>query len=248
MPILFIEMGQGMFPSATRRLFVYAFGVALASAIPAYGQGRIDPTLPSAPLTYTRTLGLFPGVDTVKNPDAILPPLTTKQKYSIFWQRTFDRSLPIEASMLAGASQATSYNPNYGDGPGPFAERFGSYAGSIASGSFFTDAFLPSLLHQDPRYFRKGRGSIKSRFFYALKSEVVTLSDSGTPTFNTSGMLGFGMSTALSDAWYPRNSVTFDSTMQRFAIKLAFSAALNIIREFGGYREGMHPDGEFPGQ
>jgi len=219
------------------RLLVCAFSIALVGVNAVHGQGRIDPALPAAPLTYTRTLNLFPGVDTVKNPDAVLPPLTTKQKYAIFWHRTFDRSLPIEALMLAGGSQAASYSPRYGAGAGPFAERFGSYAGSISSGSFFTDAFLPSLLHQDPRYFRKGRGSIKSRIFYAIKSEVVTRSDSGTPVFNTSSILGFGMSTALSNAWYPRNSVTFDSTITRFAIKLGFSASLNMIREFGGYRE-----------
>lgn len=221
--------------------------VALAPATPLRGQGRIDPTLPPAPLTYTRTLGLFPGVDTVKNPDAVLPPLTKKQKYSIFVHRAFDRSLPIESLMLAGASQAANFNPQYGSGAGPLAERFGSYAGSIASGTFFSDALLPSLLHQDPRYFRKGRGSIRSRLFYAIKSEAVTRSDSGAPSFNTSSILGFGMSTALSNAWYPRNSVTFDSTLQRFAIKLAFSAALNIVREFGGSREDVRdsaPSGE----
>src|SRR5579863_5329969 len=136
MPNLSVEIGPRRFLSASR-LLVCAFGIALAIAAPVHSQGRIDPSLPTAPLAYTRTLGLFPGVDTVKDPDAVLPPLTTKQKYSIFWHRTFDRSLPIEALMLAGASQATGYSPMYGDGPKPFAERFGSYAGSIASGSFF---------------------------------------------------------------------------------------------------------------
>ena len=218
-------------------LLIYASVVVLAGVAPAYGQGRIDPALPAAPITYTRTLLLFPGVDTVKNPDAVLPPLTTKQKYSIFWHRTFDISLPIEALMFAGASQSINYSPQYGKGGGPFAQRFGSYAGSIASSTFFTDAFLPSLLHQDPRYFRKGRGSFKSRLLYAIKSDFVTRTDSGTRTFNTSGVLGFGMSTALTDAWYPGNSVTFGNTLQRFAIKLGISATLNIVREFGGYRE-----------
>jgi len=236
MPNPFVEIRRGTLLSAIR-LLVCAFTIALVGMAPVHGQGRIDPSLPPAPLIHTRTLGLFPGVDTVKDPYAVLPPLTTKQKYSIFWHRTFDRSLPIEALMLAAGSQATNYNPRYGNGAGPFAERFGSYAGSIASGIFFSDAFLPSMLHQDPRYFRKGRGSIRSRLFYAIKSEAITRSDSGAPAFNTSSILGFGMSTALSNAWYPRNSVTFNSTMERFAIKLAFSATLNIIREFGGYRE-----------
>ncbi len=200
-------------------------------------QGRIDPSLPAQPITFTRTLLLFPGVDTVKNPYAVLPPLTTKQKYWIFWRRSFDYSLPVEALMFAGASQSINYSPRYGPGWGPFAQRFGSYAGSIASASLFTDAVLPSVFHQDPRYFRKGHGSIASRLWYAVKSEVVTRNDSGKMGFNESGVLGFGMSTALTNAWYPTRSVTLGDTMTRYAIKMGVSVALNIVREFGGSDE-----------
>jgi hypothetical protein len=213
----------------------------LAGAVPARGQAVIDPTLPPQPLSYTRTLLLFPGVDTIKDPDAVLAPLSTKQKYSIFWHRTFDFSLPAEALMFAGGSQAVGYSPKYGSGAGPFAERFGSYAGSIASSSFLVDAFFPSLLHQDPRFFRKGRGSFRSRLFYAIESEFVTHTDQGGLTFNSSGVLGFGVSTALTNAWYPRNSVTLGSTLQRLAIKLGISATINVIREFGGGHGALPP-------
>lgn len=199
-------------------------------------QGKIDPTLSPEPLQYTRTLLLFPGIDTVKDPNAVLPPLTTKQKYSIFWHRTVDPSLPLEAALFAGASQAVHYSPHYGQGWGPFAERFGSYSGSIASASLFSDAILPSAFHQDPRYFRKGRGRFASRLWWAVKSEVWTHNDNGTMGFNTSGILGLGMSTALTDAWYPRQSVTFGDTMSRYAVKIGVSVVVNVLREFAGWR------------
>jgi hypothetical protein len=173
----------------------------------------------------------------VKNPDAVLPPLTNRQKFEIFWQRGFDPSLPVEALMFAGGSQAVSYSPRYGSGAGPFFERFGSYAGSIASSGFFTDAVFPSIFHQDPRYFRKVHGSIPSRAWYAIKSEFVARNDNGTMGVNISGLLGFGTSTALTNAWYPRNAVTLNNTLERYGIKLAISATLNLIREFGGTRE-----------
>ncbi|HEV2446509.1 MAG TPA: hypothetical protein VGS58_11325 [Candidatus Sulfopaludibacter sp.] len=206
-------------------------------AAPAFSQGRIDPSLPPEPLHYTRTLLLFPGADTVKDPYAVLPHLTVKQKYQIFWHRTFDISLPVEALMFGGASQAVHYSPHYGSGPEAFAERFGSYAGSIVSASFLTDAFFPSIFHQDPRYFRKGRGSIPSRAWYAVRSNFVTRGDSGSIQFNFSGVLGFGVSTAVTNAWYPRNSVTAGNTFERIGIKLALSGVLNLVREFGGTRD-----------
>lgn len=206
-----------------------------------HAQGRIDPSLPPQPITFTRTLLLFPGVDTVKDPHAVLPPLTTKQKFWLFRRRTVDYSLPIEALMFGGGSHAINYSPHYGSGPAAFGERVASYSGSIASSSFFTDALLPSAFHQDPRYFRKGRGSVASRIWYAFESEAVTRSDSGNLTFNSSGLLGFGISTALSNAWYPRSSITFSSTMQRYGIKLGISALLNVMREFGGTRDEEQP-------
>ncbi len=224
-------------PNLFRTEWRIAAFMLLLGAPHACAQGRIDPSLPTEPVAFTRTLMLFPGVDTVKDPDAVLPPLTTKQKYWIFWRRTFDQSLPVEALMFSGGSQAVNYSPKYGTGWGPFAERFGSYAGSIASSSLFTDALLPSMFHQDPRYFRKGRGSVMSRLWYAVKSEAWTRNDNGTMGVNVSGILGFGMSTALTDAWYPRNSVTLSSTMERYAIKMGVSVMLNVVREFGGSEE-----------
>jgi len=219
--------------SAGSALILVIF-VALSLGASANAQGTIDPGLPPARLSYSRTLFIFPGVNTVKDPDAVVPPLTTKQKYRMFWERTFDRSLPLEALFFASISQAINYSPRYGQGWGPFAERFGSYSASIATNSFFVDAFWPSLLHQDPRYFRKGRGSFGSRLLNSLASEVITHTDSGKLTFNSSGMLGFGMSTALSNAWAPRRSITFSDTMQRLAVKLVLSSGLNLFREFGG--------------
>jgi hypothetical protein len=220
------------------RIAYYGLPLLLVSLVTQlHAQGRIDPSLPPAPITFSRTLLLFPGVDTVKDPYAVLPPLTTRQKFWLFRRRTVDYSLPIEALMFGGGSHAINYSPHYGTGPAAFGERVASYAGSIASSSFFTDALLPSVFHQDPRYFRKGRGSVISRIWYAIESEGVTRSDSGNMTFNSSGLLGFGMSTALSNAWYPRSSITFTSTMERYGIKLGISAALNVMREFGGTRD-----------
>lgn len=219
-----------------------SLAVGLLIPLAALGQGRIDPSLPSAPLEYSRKFLMTPGIDTVKDPHAVLPPLTTKEKYRLFWLRTTDISMPVEAAFFAGFSHMMQGSPRYGTDSGAFAARFGSYAGNAITCNFFEDALLPSLFKQDPRYFRKGEGSIKSRLLYALKQEWVAHSDSGGSAFNYSEVFGAGMSTALGDAWYPRRRVrsgglTFDATMQRYAAKLAFTAMRNVAHEFAGRRE-----------
>ena len=209
------------------------FAVLLCFAAAAQAQSNIDPSLPSAPLSHVRVLYLFPGFETVGNPDISVPPLTSREKWQIFVGRSFDFSMPVEAAMFAGFSHAINYSPHYCSGAGAYAERFGAYAGSVVSASFFTDFALPVILHQDPRYFRKGSGSVPSRIWYAVTREVVGHRDDGSTTFNSSAVLGFGMSTATSNLYYPRSSIGFADTMQRFGVKLAVSAALNIMREFG---------------
>ena len=78
----------------------------------------------------------------------------------------------------------------------------------VTTQNFFQDAVLASLLHEDPRYFRRGpEYGIWNRVGYALSRVVVTRTDAGTNTFNYSGMLGMGMGIALSNAYYPDSSV-----------------------------------------
>jgi hypothetical protein len=99
------------------------------------------------------------------------------------------------------------------------------------------------VFHEDPRYFRKGVGTIRSRVWWALRSEAVAFSDQGAPMPNYAGMLGFGMSTALSNAYSPASSITLGKTMERYGVKAGFSFALNLLREFSGV---SHPEKDQP--
>jgi hypothetical protein len=233
-------MVSGVYFSRSFRFVTLALGLFVP--LVASAQGRIDPSLPSTPLSFHRKFLMAPGIDTVKDPHAVLAPLTAKEKYRLFWLRTADISMPLEAAFFAGFSQVMRNSPRYGTDSGAYAARFGSYAANMISCNFFEDALLPSVFKQDPRYFRKGEGSVKSRLLYALKEVWVTRSDSGQPMFNYSEVLGAGLSTALGDAWYPRRRVrsgglTLNGTMQRYAVKLGFTAMRNVAHEFGRFHE-----------
>ncbi len=212
----------------------------LAFAGPVFGQAKIDPTLPEAPLPHSRVLLLFPGYETVQDPYTPVATLRTRQKFEMAYRKTVDPSFLIEAALFAGYDQATSYGPQYGSGAGAYAQRFGYNAANLATTFLFTDAVLPTVFHQDPRYFRKGTGSLGSRVWWALRSEVVTYSDQGAEMPNYANLIGFGMSTALSNAYSPPNSITFGKTMERYGVKEGVSFGLNLLREFGGNSTKKH--------
>lgn len=220
------------------RTFSFELAVLLCSAASlccsARSQARIDPSLPEAPLPHRRVLLLFPGYETIQDPNIPVATLRTSQKFEMAYRKTVDPSFLIEGVMFAGFYQAANYGPQFGPGASAYAQRFGYNEASLASTYFFTDALLPTIFHQDPRYFRKGSGSVGSRIWWAARSEVVAYSDKGKEMPNYSGVLGFGMATALNNAYSPESSVNFASTMERFGVKEGVSIALNVLREFGG--------------
>jgi hypothetical protein len=61
------------------------------------------------------------------------------------------------------------------------------------------------VLHQDPRYYRKGTGSVKSRIIYSALTTFICYGDNGHKQFNTSNVLGNYISGAISNAYYPSN-------------------------------------------
>jgi hypothetical protein len=197
-------------------------------------QAPIDPSLPPAPLPHSRVLFLFPGYETIQDPHIPVAPLLARQKFEMAYRKTVDPSFPVESLMFAGFDKAASYGPDYGTGKAAFAQLIGYNAANLGTTFLFTDGLLPTLLHQDPRYFRKGEGSTLSRMWWAIRSEAVAFDDRGREVPNYSCMIGFAMSTALSNAYYPSSGVTFSGTMERWGVKEGVSIGLNMMREFGG--------------
>lgn len=200
----------------------------------AWGQARIDPSLPEAPLPHRRVLLLFPGYETIQDPVTPVATLRASQKFEMFWRKSLDPSIVIESAALSGIYKPIGYGPDYGTGWSSYGQLLGYNAANLSSTYLFTDAVLPILFRQDPRYFRKGSGSAGSRIWWAMRSEAVADNDNGKPMANYSGLLGFAMATALSNAYSPDSSVTFLGNLERYGVKLGVSFGLNVLREFGG--------------
>ena len=96
----------------------------------------------------------------------------------------------------------TNAQPEFGQGWAGYGRRVGTSYADQAIGNMMTEGIFPSILHEDPRYFRRGYGSFWSRTFYAATRVFVTKTDSGGTRFNFSEVLGNAAGTAISDAYY----------------------------------------------
>jgi hypothetical protein len=180
-----------------------------------------------------RILGIIPNFLTVNDPQQNIAPLTAKQKFRLFAKETFDPYTAGGALAGAALSQIDNDDPKYGQGSGPYAERFGAAVADITTQNFFADAVLASVLHEDPRYFRRGpEYGVWSRVGYALSRVVVTRTDSGARSFNFSGIIGMGMGIAVSNAYYPERSVNGEEVATRFGTSLMASALGKLLPEF----------------
>jgi len=148
-----------------------------------------------------RVLGVVPffGVTSRQNAS----PLTTPEKFHLFFKSAFDPAAVSIVGVQAAISQAENEFPAYGQGAMGYGKRFGASLADEVSSGFWSNFFYPVLLKEDPRYFRLGEGSIKYRIYYAVKQEFVCHTDRGGRRFNFSNVLGAGTSGALSNLYYP---------------------------------------------
>ncbi len=213
----------------TGLLLLFAIGSSAA-------QAPIDPSLPDAPLAHRQEIFLFSGYGSVMNPHKPVPPLTTRQKYKLAFVETVDLSMLLRAAFVSGFDEPSTSDRIMGPAWADSANSTPHNAASIAINNFFDDAFIPSLVHQDPRFFRKGTGSVKSRIWWGIRSQFVAFSDQGKSMPNYGSIVGLPMATALSNAYLPAKNVSFGQTMEGIAIRIGVNAGLDTAREFGGLR------------
>jgi hypothetical protein len=177
-----------------------------------------------------RVFGVLPNYRTADGTQPFRP-ITTKQKFTIAMKDTFDYPSYILAAGFSALSQLHDSNPSFGQGLRGYARRYGSAVADQDIGNFMTEAIWPSMLHQDPRYFRKVNGSVKGRLLYAATRVFVTKTDSGNWTFNASEWMGNGTVASLGNWYYP-DARGFAPTMQRLGTQVGTDAISQVLKEF----------------
>lgn len=176
-----------------------------------------------------RVFGIIPNFYVVYDQDAA--PLTTKLKFHLALKVSSDPVTVAGVGFLAGINQAADI-PNYGQGWKAYGQRFGASSADGLSDIMIGGAILPSLLHQDPRYFYQGTGTNKSRALHALVAPFVCKGDNGRLQPNYSSVGGDLFSSALSTAYYPTSNRGAGLVFENLAINTGERILSSLLQEF----------------
>lgn len=177
-----------------------------------------------------RVLGILPNFYSSYEPHPA--PLSVRQKFDLAFHSVTDPMSFLGAGIGAGIEQANNAYPGYGQGAQGFGKRYGAAYADEISDRMVSSAILPSLFHQDPRYFYKGTGTKRSRIIYALRSAVICKGDNGNWQPNYSHVIGNFAAAGISNIYYPEASRGAWLTFRNGLISTAGNAGADVIREF----------------
>lgn len=178
-----------------------------------------------------RILGIMPNFRAV-SAGAIPPPPTVKENFVIATRNSFDYSAFAFVGITSLMAEANDSHPQLGEGIDGFAKY--SWRGWVdkTDGNYWVIFVLPTLFHQDERYYALGQGGAWKRLTYSASRILITPSNHEHNTFNASEILGRGIAQAVSLTYYPSQTRTPGAIAQKYGYAIGRDALTNIFREF----------------
>jgi Carboxypeptidase regulatory-like domain len=179
-----------------------------------------------------RVFGFIPNFYVTYTTDP--PPLFAKQKFDLAWRSVIDPVTIVGVAFLAGVYQAADTPGGYGQGAEGYGRRFGAAYGDVVFGTYIGSAILPSILHQDPRYFYLGPDySMKKRWERALANAVIARNDRSKKWEpNYSGIIGSFAAAGISYTYLPPSDRTTGLYLEDALVRLGESSVAGILQEF----------------
>lgn len=178
-----------------------------------------------------RILGIMPNFRAV-SAEQKLPPESVKEKFVSTTEDSFDYSAIIFAAGQAGVAQIQDSYPAFHQGAAGYGRYFWHTFADQTSENYLVQAILPSVLHQDNRYYTREHGSILRRSVYSFSRTLITRQDDGSANFNYSEVIGAGASSGLSSLYYPTIYRTWTKVGQRWLTNAIIDGATLTFREF----------------
>src|SRR3984893_12187743 len=179
-----------------------------------------------------RMLWVVPNFAAVSS-NTQLPPLSTREKYTLAAKDSVtDYSSYTWAGILAGQAMLLNSDPELGRGIRGYGRYYWRTFVDGVSGTFFTEAIVPSVTHEDPRYYTMGQGGFFHRMGYAISRTFVTQTDSGGSSFNWSEVAGNGLEAGLSNAYYPPQERGPSQTATNWGTQMESAVLNHVFQEF----------------
>jgi hypothetical protein len=178
-----------------------------------------------------RILDIIPNFRAVTT-DEKLPPMSVRDKFMGATEDSFDYSAIFIPLILAGYSDETKATPEFGDGWPAYARYFWHTAVDQTSENYWVEFIVPSITHEDTRYYTLGRGGFLKRAGYALSRAVVTRNDAGKDVFNFSEVVGAGAASGVSSIYYPTRERSLGNTGLEWGLDVAIDSMSFVVKEF----------------
>ena len=159
-------------------------------------------------------------------------PLTPGDKFRLAATNSVSPATFLGSSFAAGVSQAVNSPAGWGQGADAYGQRFGASMASRASTNLLGNFALCSALHDDPRFFVMGDGSLKQSIKYAVRRVVIIRKDNGDEAFNWPGVLAPLGAAGIANTYLPDAQRTVGYTFESYGWSLAGSAGVNLLKEY----------------
>lgn len=178
-----------------------------------------------------RILGIMPNYRAV-SAGTIPPPPSFRQSFMIATKNSFDYSSFVFVGITSALSLTQDGHPKLGEGMAGFGRYYWRGFVDKTDGNYLVICALPTIFHQDERYYAKGEGGFWKRSIYSASRILITPNYQGHSSFNTSELLGRGIAQGISTAYYPSSDRTLGTLAVKYGYALGRDALTNIVREF----------------
>jgi hypothetical protein len=179
-----------------------------------------------------RILGFMPNFRSVSGGAKPHPP-GWKYNFNVATEQATDYSSFIFLGLTSLSAEGINEHPDLGKG----ANGFWAYTwrGFLdkTDNTYLSAWLLPSLIHEDTRYYALGAGhNIPLRELYVISRQGVARTYGGRQTPNIAGLGGKVLTQVVSRQYYPKSATTFPVLAEKFGYSVMRDVIFTSIREF----------------
>ena len=195
------------------------------------GEAPVQAATPDSRQQPKRILGIMPNYRAV-SAGVIPPPPTPRQAFKIATQNSFDYSSFVFVGVTSALAERTDAHPSLGSGLAGYGKYYWRGFVDKTNGNYLVIFALPTIFHQDERYYAKGEGAVWKRAIYAASRVLITPNYHGHNSLNASELLGRGMAQGISASYYPSSDRTIGALGVKYGFAIGRDALTNVFREF----------------